>query len=241
MKRKPTQVQRLIYRMLQENTGIHFLDSGFANGRGWQRNAKKTITDFMNEPEEQFFADIREATERHEARVDINRRVSVFHYMSGLELDGICEKFNRRNNNAKDWEGGDDKVYGVSKRAWDWLEETTELEVKYATNTYNYDCDLSQTLQYTYLEIFDEGYFLVQIHNGADARGGYTDAKLFKSNPWSCGFHEYLFEYKSESEIIDDIEQGYLTEIYEYLNETELIPIDTLWEALNIERVLDEA
>jgi hypothetical protein len=237
---QPTQVQKLIFKMLHENTGIHMLDSGFDNGRHWQQNAKKTIKDFMNEPAEKFFIDIREATERHEARVDLSRTVSVFHYLSGLELDGICNKFNRRNNKAKDWDGGNDQVYGVSQRAWDWLESTTELKVKYVTNTYNYDCDLSQTLQYTELEIFGETYFLMQIHNGADVRGGYTDAKLFRQATHTEHIHEWLWDYKSESEIIDDIKEGYLTEFYEYLNESELVPIETVLAALDIEVVAEE-
>jgi len=46
-------------------------------------------------------------------------------------------------------------------------------------------------------EYGEESYVLLQIHNGADARGGYTDAKLFKVNDYSeswevvrvdCGF-----------------------------------------------------
>ena len=37
--------------MLMENTGTHFLDSGGANGRMWQRNQAKTIEDFDNELE----------------------------------------------------------------------------------------------------------------------------------------------------------------------------------------------
>lgn len=238
---KTTQVQRLVYRMLTECTGRHFLDSGFSNGRHWQRNQKKTIRDFMREPEEKFFADIREATDKHEARVDLNRNVSVFHYLThSLELDEICDKFNRRNNNPKDWEGGDEDVWGTSRRAWDWLTENTDVTVKYTVNTYNHDSDLSQTLQYSQVEINDDTYFLIQIHNGADVRGGYTDAKLFKRGSWSEGIHEYLWEYKSGSEIIEDIKEGYLTEVYEYFNENELIPMDVLCAALDIE-ILEEA
>jgi hypothetical protein len=33
-------------------------------------------------------------------------------------------------------------------------------------------------------EYGEESYVLLQIHNGADARGGYTDAKLFKLSDW---------------------------------------------------------
>ena len=44
--------KKIIYEMLTENTGAHFLDSGGAYGRNHERNAKKTINDFEAEPEE---------------------------------------------------------------------------------------------------------------------------------------------------------------------------------------------
>lgn len=47
MKSKFNKVQKLVYSMLTENTGIHMLDSGFGEGRGWQRNQKKSIQDFL--------------------------------------------------------------------------------------------------------------------------------------------------------------------------------------------------
>ena len=36
-------VKKTIYKMLTENTGTHFLDSGGASNRNWQRNQIKTI------------------------------------------------------------------------------------------------------------------------------------------------------------------------------------------------------
>ena len=47
-----TKTQKLVYAMLTENTGTHFLDSGGTNGRRWQRNQAKTIEDFDNEQEQ---------------------------------------------------------------------------------------------------------------------------------------------------------------------------------------------
>jgi len=195
---KTTKVQRLIYKMLIENTGSHVCDSGGIYGRNFQRNKKKTINDFIREDEETIVrsGDYWERT------------VSVFHYLSGLELDELCDKFNRRNNNCEDWEG---EYYGVCKRASDWLQTYEPREVS-VTNTYNYDSDLSQILQWTELEIFIDGqyerYFLMQIHGGCDARGGYTDAKMFKPNRWSDYIHEYLQDYMSQEEIED-----YMSEI----------------------------
>lgn len=209
---KPTKQQKLIYKMLTENTGIHFLDSGFSNGRMWQRNQKKTIQDFINEEEETYFFDGR----------NLERTVSVFHYLSCLELDDICDKFNRRNNNPKDWEGelpsiNNSEIYGVSKRAANWLTENYPVDVEYTVNTYNHDSDLSQILQYSKIEIWLDGqnetYFLIQIHGGADVRGGYTDAKLFKQNRWSYFIHEYLQEYKDSYDINQDLQEGYITEV----------------------------
>lgn len=209
---KPTKQQKLIYKMLTENTGIHFLDSGFSNGRMWQRNQKKTIQDFINEEEETYFFDGR----------NLERTVSVFHYLSCLELDDICDEFNRRNNNTKDWEGelpsiNNSEIYGVSKRAANWLTENYPVDVEYTVNTYNHDSDLSQILQYSKIEIWLDGqnetYFLIQIHGGADVRGGYTDAKLFKQNRWSYFIHEYLQEYKDSYDINQDLQEGYITEV----------------------------
>ena len=210
----PTKEQKLIYKMLTENTGIHFLDSGFSNGRMWQRNQKKTIKDFMNEDEETYTFDGK--------YLYLERSVSVFHYLSQLELDEVCDKFNRRNNNPKDWEGdlpsiNNSPIYGVGSRAADWLSENYEVDVKYTINTYNQDSDLSQILQYSKLEIFVDGqnetYYLIQIHGGADARGGYTDAKLFKQNRWSYDIHEYLQEYRDSYDINQDLQEGYITDV----------------------------
>lgn len=229
---KATKEQKLIYRMLTENTGSHFLDSGGAYGRNWERNQKKTITDFMREPEELITFNLNWK--------ELQRTVSVFHYLSGLELDDICDKFNRRNTNPKDWEGGDKNCYGVSKRAWNWLTENHEVEVKYAYNTYNGDSDLSQVLQYSEVEIDGEEYFIMQIHNGCDVRGGYTDAKLFKANYWSYHIHEYLQEYKCGSELIEDINEGYLTDIQDYYDSSKTYTAEFVSKVLSGEGTIDD-
>ena len=51
-------------------------------------------------------------------------------------------------------------------------------------NTYNWGAAHSQVMQGNELtlegEYGEEKYLLLQIHGGADVRGGYTDARLFK-------------------------------------------------------------
>ena len=161
-------VEKMIYKMLTENTGTHFLDSGGSSGRFWQRNANKSFEDFKNEAEEIYEFDYRYG--------EIMRTVSVFHYLSNnLELDEVCDEFNNLQLNENDWEADAD-VYGVSKKAFDYLDTCFEVEIKRTWNTYNGgESDLSQILQGADLTINDEDYVLIQIHNGADARGGYTN------------------------------------------------------------------
>lgn len=204
---KTNAVQRLVYKMVTENTGIHFLDSGFANGRMWQRNAGKTIQDFIREDEEKYTFDNENGY--------IERTVSVFHYLCGLDLDETCEKFNRRQGG--DWDGNTgllEDCYGISKRAGNWLQNTHEVEVEYTFNTYNGDSDLSQIIQGSRITLDgDEVYYLIQVHGGADARGGYTDARLFKADYYGEGIHEYLQEHRYEDEIKEDLDERYIEEV----------------------------
>jgi hypothetical protein len=211
---------RIIYEMLIENTGKHFLDSGGTDGRMWQKNQSKSIQDFENEPEERIEIDME--------RGEIYRTVSVYHFLSQLEQDKFCEIFNNKYVPADDWNG---EVNGVSEAGYDFL-EVNEFEVGYSFNTYNGDSDLSQILQGTYLERDGETYLLLQIHGGCDARGGYTDARLFLL-PHGI-IHEYMQEWRHSDEILADIEEGYLTEFYDYYSGEELNTDDVL-RVLNIE------
>lgn len=190
--------KEIIFGMLTENTGTHFLDSGGAYGRAWERNQGKTMADFEAEPEQQFTY--------HKRGNYLERRVSVFHYLSQLQTDWICDYFNAMP--CGDWDA-DGEVYGVSQFQWDWLTNKCEVEVNYGFNTYNVDSDLSQILQGSWLRINDEPYLLLQVHGGCDARGGYTNAKLFK--PQDEGIiHEYLYEYMDSYETDEELREGFI-------------------------------
>lgn len=208
-------VEELIFSMLTENTGVHMCDSGGDNGRMWQRNANKCLADFEAEPEELYQYDPKYN--------EIYRTVSVFHYLThNLEVDSLAFEFNERNTNAKDWDAeynGDVSIYGVGWSAWDYLTEFYEVEVSRSWNTYNGDSDLSQILQGANLTINEEHYVLIQIHGGADARGGYTDAKLFKCGDYMDGMiHEYLREYSDNYETLEELE--YIDSMFDYWDDS---------------------
>ena len=199
-----TETQKLVYAMLMENTGTHFLDSGGANGRMWQRNQAKTIEDFDNELEATI--EKSEWTDKDgKVHTEYERDVSVFHYLSELELDHVCDKFTELNTDCLEW--GGDISWGVCQAGADFL-ELIGMESKHQFNTYNGDSDLSQVLQGSWLDMDGETYLLLQIHGGADVRGGYTDAKLFKvQDDWII--HPYLQEYVDSSEIEEEYELYY--------------------------------
>ena len=197
-----TDLKQLIYEMLTESTGTHMLDSGGAYGRHWERNQRRSLTDFENDKPETIT----------EENGWIDREVSVFHFLAGedsaLELDYICDNFNELNTDTKNW-NGNSEAWGVSVEAWNDLTECNEIEEGRTFNTYNGESDLSQNLQGGWLTINGEEYLLLQIHNGCDVRGGYTAAKLIKCP--ECIINHCLYEYESQEEIEDRIREEEIT------------------------------
>lgn len=195
-----SKIQELVYSMLTERTAHHLTDSGGIYGRAYERNRKKTIEDFIAEPDESYVFDAE--------RGELERTVSVFQYLTRYELDDVCERFNELNTDPPDWDA-DCNAYGVSVAAWDSLKEY-EPDIERVWNTYNEDSDLSQILKGANLRLFVDGqseeYLLIQVHGGCDARSGYTDAKLFKVPDWL----DYIFEYKDSYEIDADLREGYI-------------------------------
>ncbi len=158
------------------------LDSGMGSNRGWQRNQNRTIEDFERDPMVSV-----EIPEDATTSKEIKYTISVYHYLtsSSLELDDLCEKYNKLK--CEDW---DSDIYGVSTRQRRWLERHN-LVAGDSWNTYNHDSSLSQILQGTNMNLKGNesnfefpDYVLLQVHGGCDARGGYTDAKLFRVNEY---------------------------------------------------------
>lgn len=175
-------IQRVIYDMLTESTGTHMLDSGGAAGRHWQRNQKRRFIDFRDEPEATLILEPK----------GYDAEISVFHFLTAgaldlrgepLELDDLAVEFNALGCDV--WNGD---YYGTSAEQCEWLDRRGFKAINDGWNTYNWDSILSQTLQGTTLENRNgDRYELLQIHNGCDVRGGYTDARLFRSSEY-CDF-----------------------------------------------------
>ena len=168
-----TKTAQVLKAMLTENTGVHMLDSGGAYGRSGQQNQGR---DFDAEPGATISVE--------EGYIDIRR--STFHFLKEcLEFDeAMTNRFNAYCANAD----ANNQIPGLVL-----MEEFVENvlfnakgiygEGKPVTvNTYNHDSLVDQILQYIYFEIEEQGYVLLQIHGGCDARGGYTAPKAFRCN-----------------------------------------------------------
>lgn len=169
---------KLIYGMLTENTGKALCDSGDIYGRHWERNQKMKLSDFNHQPTVEVDISTHNQNTDQIELSDIDYTISVYHYLmsSYIGLDELCDEFNNKFVPAKDWycQHG----YGFSEEAEKWL-ETQGAKFHSSFNTANGDDFLSQTLQGTPLEINSRHYVLLQLHQGCDIRGGYTDGRLF--------------------------------------------------------------
>jgi hypothetical protein len=154
-----TRTEQVIYEMLTENTGRHILDSGGDSGRAWQRNQVKTLEDFRDEARVHFDARYYDAT------------LSTFHHLT--EKLTYSEEWTQELN---DYMANTDSY---------WLEmmesfpQSMGWKRVFTDNSYNHESILSQVIQYCVYYTGEEYLVALQIHGGADVRGGYTRPRIF--------------------------------------------------------------
>lgn len=170
-----TKTQQVIFDMLTENTGTHILDSGGASGRMWQRNQTKTLEDFKSEPFNTIDSKYGDSS------------ISLFHYMNQY-LDFDEELTNHFQEFALAFP--EEPWLAVIEEWLDVLSIEAEGEfysdARWGFNTYNFDLWLvNQTLQGTFFGMNGKEFLIVQVHGGADVRGGYTKPKVFALKSWS--------------------------------------------------------
>lgn len=165
----------VLVSMLTENTGRHFLDSGGAYGRNWERNAGKTVADFLAAPEVDL-----SMWERDGNTVVEYVTLDVFHFLRqrcdfDAELDGRFRDF------AMSDEWADESWFACLDAWLDHIGATLHDGEAEVINTYNGEDCLSQVLQYALFDHPETGETVaaVAIHGGCDVRGGYTAPRMF--------------------------------------------------------------
>jgi hypothetical protein len=152
--------------MFTENTGTHMLDSGGANGRQWQRLTGMTSADFLARP-----------------RLEIDEygmSRDMYHLLNDSlayapHLDVAWQQFDSERP---------DLLWAESLELWlDALNVPLDGQFyddgRWTINTYNSDNMINGTFQATKFGINGTQYIALQIHGGADVRGGYTKPVIF--------------------------------------------------------------
>jgi hypothetical protein len=213
-----TTTSEVLAGMMKENTGSHFLDSGGSprfdsNGNyvgsehGYGRNHERNqLRSFEQEPASAVKFEV------WGGRLEISFAHNTFHWLNNRceldeTLDDLFHGQFREERDADDSKG--------------WLELMEEFPVwlalqtdedgnliygepagiygegeLFTVNTYNHESLLDQTIQFTYFTNEAGEFIALQIHGGADVRGGYTRPRIF-----SVG-------HQSELDIFDDQRAG---------------------------------
>ena len=162
-------LENRISAMLRENTGASILDSGGAYGRHWQKNKKRNFA-----KESSFMV----CLDNYGFQVERN---IYFFLIDNLRITPDSEAWdNLFRKKFKDRQYPDitdflDFVrdeYGASGP----MGEGKPFDF----NTYNGESQLSQVLQGGLFGFKNKSFVVLQIHNGCDVRGGYTDARIFE-------------------------------------------------------------
>lgn len=173
--------------MFSENTGASFLDSGGAYGRNWERNQGK---DLDKEPTATL------EVSKDDSSTQFDLTIDSYHFCK--ERLDFNPEFNARFEEfAKQPEFENEGWLAIIEA---WIKSLTE-EYRVTSfygesypdccNTYNHENNLSQTLQFYVMELYEktesyrvigraiETLCILQVHGGCDVRGGYTAPKVF--------------------------------------------------------------
>jgi predicted house-cleaning noncanonical NTP pyrophosphatase (MazG superfamily) len=183
-------LEEKLYTILTTSTGRHMLDSGGAYGRHWEHNQLRTLESFKEE----------------EATLDEygDLTIPLFHHLvEALHVTRLSEALDEEFKEfIKDREGS----YLEDIEAFI---ENIGADEGYSENSYNRESNLSQVIQYQTFTLGGTEYVALQIHQGADVRGGYTRPYIF----------ELADEYALRSEYASILCTGEEKHRYDWSNE----------------------
>jgi hypothetical protein len=158
--------------MFKENTGTHLLDSGGAYGRNWERNQGRDLNKIPEAIGEFSISS---------GKLEVSVTIDAYHWLlERLWYDADMQrKFKRFCDRAKN---RDSRYLELMEEFPNFMKERGHrVSNVYTVNTYNGECALSQTLQFTTFDLDSVEYVLLQVHGGCDVRGGYTAPVVFQT------------------------------------------------------------
>lgn len=167
-----TKTERRIYELMTENTGTHFLDSGMDSGRHWQQNQGHTIEEWVARPSAIL-----------ETEYGTYPVLDLFGFLTArLRLTERAEEFQQAFD-AWISEDAERSAFSCADME-EWAEQFHDSRAHFRAeicNSYNWENYLSQTIQYVNFQFQDSAFVLLQVHGGADVRGGYTRPQVFET------------------------------------------------------------
>lgn len=198
-----SELEKQLLDMYLENTGRYLTDSGGAYGRGWEIARKAGIEAIRNRPDFKpeiwsnddfyFTANTYNYLLNHLDTDDtsdmLNKILKDFSEKSELYGMRLMEAFQEHLEMINEWnQDYDTSIYEMigteQNDLWDDHETKQYIfNIESTVNTYNYDNTLDKILQYCFMqsenETYGSDYIMLQLHGGCDARGGYTEPKIF--------------------------------------------------------------
>ena len=167
--------EQVVAEMLRENTGSVLVDSGDLYGRAYERNQ---TTDFAQQPAAWGRFDCAGS------HLHVNGTVSLYHWMTSmLEFDPVLqEMLDRHAQGASNSESWFTVVDDFASKLFQAGELDSEPTTIYTYNSPD-SCDLSQNIQYVNIYAdgnYEPSHMIVMVHNGCDARWGFTAPKCFR-------------------------------------------------------------
>ena len=179
METKTKTTKEVILEQLLENTGRELGDSGDHYGRSWQRNQGKTWEDFTRNP---VITEARVYKHGPNPVLEITGTVSLAAWLDAnldydSEMQASYEMYVETEGDPDDYDLVNMEAFAESINDGDhWCGSKYPATI----NSYNDECDLSQTIQFVEFAYGGDTYVLLQVHGGCDVRGGYTSPKAYK-------------------------------------------------------------
>jgi len=201
--------------LTRQKTGIHAMDSGGASGRKWQQPQSPSHCYF------EAYSDM---------KVDgLRAYIPLYSWLD--EVFQIDEDLTRELYGP---EYEDLKVIAVCHEdTIAVVEAMTGLKHIAMDNTYNHDTDFDQDFQFSVFSDSDDWYYskntviLLETHNGADIRGGYSQCVLVRFNTGTAedsGFLDWKIDLEpanGEQSIYEELEEyqgSYGSNVGEYFD-----------------------
>lgn len=177
---KISKLDRELIKSLKESTGVSFLDSGGSYGRHWQRNQ---LRDFLSEKSYSLTVN----------SWGIEYTKNIFHFLRDClewhpQLNRSFNEFQKKYDNNYSWFEVL-REFLTAKIKTGYIQKTgiysdggyvKKYDDIFCEYTYNQENVLSQDFQYWLFSTKnDDEIAVIMIHNGCDARGGFTSPKFY--------------------------------------------------------------